>query len=203
MKEFFKKHKKELRQVGEIITIFNRIENVIVIYLTILFSSLYDKQERYFLINDTLNDVNIFQTFNQKVNFLEKSIKRVSMIATKRKKTFNEKKYLTVCKSIRKIQEYRNKIAHMPLAFSLDGKAIIIKRKTDKEMLINKSEGSFNREELDLKKIKKQVWEVYKKAEKILAMEGATRSLNILLEEELNISTILNKIGYFVNKRKN
>jgi hypothetical protein len=147
------------------------------------FASIYD-QERLILINDTLNDINIFETFNQKLNFLEKIISRVSMIATKNGEVFDEKKYLAVCRSIRGIQKYRNKIAHMSLAFSPEGKAIILKRKKDKELLLTKT-GSFNREELNLKDIKKKIWAVHQEAEETLIKGGSVHMLSILLGEEL------------------
>ena len=181
-KKFFEEHKLELGEVGEIITVFNRIENIVVMLISNAFASVYG-QERIILINDTLNDGNIFETFEQKINFLEKVISRVAMIATKRSESFDEKKYLAVCKSIRNIQKYRNKIAHISLAFSPEGKAVIFKRKKDKELLTTKN-GSFNKEELDLKDIKEKIWAVYQEAENVLIKEGSTQMLNILLKEE-------------------
>ncbi len=184
VEKIFNNHKEELRQVVEIITVFNRIENIVVIFVSSAFASVYDGQERIILMNDVLNDVNIFETFNQKLNFLEKTISRVAMIAKRAKEAFDEKKYLNVCKSIRDIQRYRNKIAHMSLMFSPEGKAVIFKRKKDKELLVTKG-GSFNREELDLNNVTEKVWAVYKTAEEVLLKEGIKDIINILLKEEL------------------
>ncbi len=182
--KFFEEHKNELGQVGEIITVFNRIENMVVLFLTDMFTSLYDNHERMLFMNDSLNDISIFETFNQKMNFLEKAITRVAMIATKSELAFEEKKYLAVCKSIRGIQKYRNKIAHMSLAISAEGKAVIFKRKADKELLVTKT-GSFNKEELDLEEIRKKVWAVHNETQETLIKEGSIHVLNILLREEL------------------
>lgn len=182
MRKLFEKHKKELLQIGEIIIVFNSIENIMVAYLSSIFASHYDSSERLILMNDALCDVSIFETFNQKINFLEKAIKRVARIATEKGETFNERKYLDICKSIRDIQKYRNKIAHMLLVISREGKAIIYKRKTDIQFLIDKK-GSLRKEEIDLNSIVNQVLIVYDKAFEILFKEGAPSALNILLKE--------------------
>src|SRR5579862_6078998 len=131
-REYFEKNKKQLELIGEIITVFNRIENIVVASISDIFVSSFGGHERMFLINDVLNDGDIFERFEQKIDFLKRVIKRISRIAIERKEKFEEEKYLKICASIKEIQKYRNKIAHMSLAISPEGKAMIFKRKTDK-----------------------------------------------------------------------
>lgn len=180
-RELQKRYPNFFIKFGGIIYNLNKIEIYIIAALSIFFSDDLDAQsEKDFIFNDALFNEKIFPTIENKRRLLVHIIKNVGRVAEENNVDFDKAKWLSVCESIKKLQELRNDIAHNHLVFLNNGRVRYSIRKTNEERISDKkigNKGTMKMIEFDLDK-------EFEKSEKILAK---SEKLSRFSAEALNI----------------
>ena len=125
IQKLIKQHPEEFKKIGAIFYSLNYIEIELIIFLTDFYSDPTNHDsERTFLINDALFDNKIFPSLENKRVFLNKIIEELNRISIEKNIPFNYEKWKTFSKSLLKIQEIRNTLAHHHLNFVDDQKTV-------------------------------------------------------------------------------
>jgi len=125
IQEFLEKKGEGLKRLGAIIWVLNHIESQLNAIITLFladWSNPHGVQDKMTILNRALFDEKIFLNLESKRMLYLKIIKALGEVAKERNLAFEEEKWLKVARSISKVQEVRNDVAHKFLSFSDDGK---------------------------------------------------------------------------------
>ncbi len=178
--KFFEEKTNEFSKIGKVITVLNLIEQNLVISITIFFTIIGKERpidvEKSCLLNDILWDDKIDLSFEQKRRMLIKIIKRIGRISSEKNIEFSKDRYLDICKSISRVEQWRNDLAHKYISYDSQGAAVYMKRKGDEELLEDRRQGkkgTIKYVKIDLDKILKESKKIYEESEMLLTeMQG-------------------------------
>ncbi|HTD40876.1 MAG TPA: hypothetical protein VK671_09665 [Mucilaginibacter sp.] len=125
IQKLIKRYPEEFKKIGAIFYSLNYIEIELIIFLTDFYSDPTNHDsEKTFLINDALFDNKIFSSFENKRMFLNKIVEEFNRISIEKDIPFCYEKWKTFSKSLLKVQEIRNTLAHHHLNFINDQKTV-------------------------------------------------------------------------------
>ena len=125
IQKLIKQYPEEFKKIGAIFYSLNFIEIELIIFLTDFYSDPTDSDsEKTFILNDALFDNKIFPSIESKKTLLNKIIEDFNRISIEKNATFSYEKWKLFSKSLLRIQEIRNTLAHHHLNFVNDQRTV-------------------------------------------------------------------------------
>lgn len=122
IRDIASKNREGYYRIGVIFSILNSIETKIVTNITVFFTDWQGTHQlKGGILNRALFNEKIFTSLETKRQLFKSIIEGLDDIAKWKKVEFESGRWLTVCKSITKIQEIRNLLAHNMVMLSEDG----------------------------------------------------------------------------------